>query len=152
MALCGAHTVRKRLIVCFSEPTDESSGHMIGWLEGHAANAEGYNAPRMGMDDTVLAGKPFQDTLMNEPFGIGRLVPASGSDRRGIFDVEFPEILGGADQGRRLVAGHEERGIVQWIANADVTVSGQYLVIVKDVVCSNEKRKRLSKIGYHIDM
>ena len=124
---------------------------MIGRFERHTTDAEGYNAPGMGVNDTVLAEKPFQDTLMNEPFRIRRLVAATGIDRRCVFDIEFREILRGADQCWRLVAGHEESGIVQGIADADMAETGQYLIVVKDVVCSDKKRKRLREIGYHID-
>lgn len=129
------------------------TGHVVGRLERNLTYAERNDFEVMAVDYADLTGVAFQDALVDETFRVRTLGGMIGGrcDCRAITDVEFVEICQALDKGWRWVAGHEERGIVVWVADGDVAETVDDLIVIKDVVCCNECGQELSEVdGYHL--
>ena len=108
---------------------------MISRLEWHAADAKRYDGSRMRMDNALDAGELFEERLVNESLGCAHRIKATFGSGRCICQVEFVEVIRRADERwRHPVAGHEKGGVVQGVANADMTIAGYDGIIVKDMV------------------
>lgn len=111
---------------------------MISRLEWHGADAKRYDGSRMPMDNAFDAGESFEERLVNKPLGCAHRIQATFGSGGCIFQVEFVEVFRRADERwRHAVAGHEKGGIVQGVANADMTLAGYDGIIVKDMVGCN---------------
>ena len=103
------------------------------------------------MNHTLLAWELLEDSLMNEPLRPRRLVAIVWIEWRCVLDIIFVEVIRRAYQRRWLIASHKEGSIIERIPNADMAKARHNLIVVQDMVCSDQKRKGLSEIGYHLE-
>ena len=102
------------------------------------------------MNHTLLAWELLEDSLMDEPLRPRRLVAIVWIDWRCVLDIIFVEVIRRAYQRRWWTASHKEGSVIKRIPNTDVAKARHYLIVVQDMVCSDQKRKGLSEIGDHL--
>lgn len=102
------------------------------------------------MNNALLVWELLENSLVDEPLRPRTEVNTAWSDRRCILYIIFVEVIRRAYQRWWWIASHEEGSVIEWIPNADMAKARHNLIVVQNMVCSDQKRKGLSEIGHHL--
>ena len=112
-------------------PTQEPC-HLNDGFQRDAAHSIRNNIRRIAKHDAVHAGELFVDLGMD--VSLGEANPDLGTYWRSISDLEFQDVLFAGDKDGSGVMSHEERSFVVGIADGNMSIYIEDLVLVENVI------------------